>query len=268
LNLNRAGVILPMESRLDFRYSIPAPPEGPLVRLSVQEAERLLLENLSTAKQDPTAALWELARFYSEQKDHLKAFDHLRKLIQLFPDAERKASCVLAMGQTMEQAGDYAAAVRYYKEALSLEPVQTATWYFINNNLGFCLNTLGDFAEGEIYCRKAVEIDPKRPNGYKNLGIALKGLGRIAEAVRCFVAATQANAADPRASRLLEELLRERPDLEFQFAKEAQLCRKAIEVAAQHNMQLQPVIHTGISKHLILLWAKWRRFFGRIFHAR
>lgn len=46
------------------------------------------------------------------------------------------------------------AAVRYYKEALALEPTHTFAWYSINNNLGFSLNTLGQFAEGENYCRR------------------------------------------------------------------------------------------------------------------
>jgi len=73
-----------------------------------------------------------------------------------YPDLERKANCVLAMGATMEQVQDFEAAVRYYKEALALEPVRTPTWYFINNNLGFSLNTLGHFSEGEIYCHKAI----------------------------------------------------------------------------------------------------------------
>lgn len=257
-----------MDKRLDFRYAIPAPPEGAVVQLSPQEAERFLLNKLAAAKEDPTDALWQLARFYSEQKDHLKALDCLRKLIDLFPDVERKASCVLAMGQTMEQVSDYEAAIGYYKEALSLEPVQTSTWYFINNNLGFCLNTLGHFAEGEIYCRKALEIDSNRHNAYKNLGIALKGMGNYADAAQCFVSATQANASDPRASKLLEELLIEHPELNFEFADEAEFCRKAVEVAAQHRSRLQPVVHTGFRGRLILLWAECRELGRRILRPR
>lgn len=257
-----------MDKRLDFRYAIPASPKGTVVQLSAQEAERVLLNKLAAAKEDRTGALWQLARFYSEQRDHLKALDCLRKLIDFFPDLERKASCVLAMGQTMEQVSDYEAAIRYYKEALSLEPVQTSTWYFINNNLGFCLNTPGHFAEGETYCRKALEIDSSRPNAYKNLGIAHKGMGNYADAAQCFVSATQANAADPRASKLLEELLVEHPELKFEFADEAEFCRKAVEVAAQHCSRLQPVVHAGLSKHLILLWAKCRELGRRILRPR
>jgi tetratricopeptide (TPR) repeat protein len=257
-----------MDKRLDFRYAIPAPPKGAVVELSAQEAERFLLNKLAAAKEDRTDALWQLARFYSEQKDHLKAIDCLRKLIDLFPDVERKASCILAMGQTMEQVNDYEAAIRYYKEALSLEPVQTSTWYLINNNLGFCLNTLGNFAEGESWCRKALEIDPNRHNAYKNLGIARKGMGNCAEAAQCFVSATQANASDSRALKLLEELLIEHPELEFEFGDDAEFCRKAVAVAEQHRVRVQPVVHTGVSGRLILLWAKCREWGRRIVRPR
>jgi tetratricopeptide (TPR) repeat protein len=95
--------------------------------------------------------------------------------MQRLPDPEQRAECVLTMGQVVEQVGDYRAAVQYYREALALEPTHAFTWYFINNNLGLSLNTLGHFAEGERYCRKAIEIHPHRPNAHKNLGIALAG---------------------------------------------------------------------------------------------
>ena len=47
------------------------------------------------------------------------------------------------------------------------------------------------------------EIDPSRPNAHKNLGISLAGQSQYREAAQCFVTATQVNAADPRALRLL-----------------------------------------------------------------
>ena len=242
-----------MDSRLDFRYSIPRPPDGPVVELSAEEAEKMLLKNLDEAKADPTEALWRLAHFYKQAKQHEKALERLRQLMQRLPDPEQKAQCVLTMGQAMEQVGDYPAAVRYYKEALALEPTHTFTWYFINNNLGFSLNTLGQFAQGEIYCRKAIEVDASRPNAYKNLGIALAGQGEHREAARSFVAATQANAADPRAFRLLQDLLRQHPELEFEFAALAESCQKAVEVVAKKADEMKPVVLRGWRKHLFLL---------------
>jgi tetratricopeptide (TPR) repeat protein len=252
-----------MNQRLDFRFSIPPRPEGPLVELSSDEIEKMLLKRLAESSADPTQALWNLAQFYKVSKQHEKALERLRQLIDRLPDPEHKAECVLTMGQAMEQVGDYAAAVRYYREALALEPTHTSTWYFINNNLGFCLNTLGRFSDGEVYCRKALEIDPNRPNAHKNLGIALAGVGSYEDAARCFIAATQANAADPRAFGLLQDLLKQHPELEFEFQEALDCCQKAVELAARKNAELRPKVHRGWRKQLILLKARLRNLFRR-----
>ena len=95
-----------MDSRLDFRYSIRRPPDGPVVELSAEEAEKMLLKNLDEAKADPTEALWRLAHFYKQAKQHEKALERLRQLMQRLPDPEQKAQCVLTMGQAMEQVSD------------------------------------------------------------------------------------------------------------------------------------------------------------------
>lgn len=247
-----------MEKGLGFHYSVPKPPEGPLVEMTAQEAEKLLLKRLEEQKDAPADALWELARFYQQSRQIDKGLNCLRRVLALMPDAERKASCVLGMGQMMETLQDYEAAVRYYKEAFALEPANTTTWYFINNNLGFSLNTLGHFAEGDAYCRQAITVDPNRPNAYKNLGIALAGQGQYREAAVCFVTATRANASDPRSARLLQDLLKTHPELEYEFGPAAQCCEQAIAVASQRVAEFKPVIYRGWKKHLVLLWARLR----------
>jgi tetratricopeptide (TPR) repeat protein len=157
----------------------------------------------------------------------------LRKLMARLPDAESKARCVLIMGTAMDKVGDFQAAIRYYKEALALEPVQTFTWHFVLNNLGYSLNKLGQFADGETPCRKAIVINPNHSNAFKNLGIALKAQGEYQKAARCFVTSTQVNAADARSFHLLQELLREHPELEYELQDDVECCQKALEVAAQ-----------------------------------
>lgn len=256
------------ESQLSFNYSLPQRQEGPLVELSFAEIEKVLLSKLSESKGDLRDPLWQLARFYSHVKQHEQALDYLRKVLALQPEIEDKAATVLGMGQTMEQVGDYESAVRYYREALAFEPVHTPTWYFIHNNLGFSLNMLERFEEGEKFCRTATEIDGQRPNGFKNLGIALRGQGRFSEAAECFVKATQADASDPRSVRLLEELLEEKPELGFDFGSQLEYCRKAVEVARQQCAMLpQPQIQRGWRKQLFLLRTRlgsmWRRICRR-----
>jgi tetratricopeptide (TPR) repeat protein len=222
-----------MNEHLDFWFKIPQPPEGPLVELSAAEAEQFLREKLDEAGAVKTEALWQLAQFYKLNNRPAQARQRLRQLLPLLPDPEAKASCFFTMGQTEEKARDYAAAIRYYKAALALEPASLFTWYFIHNNLGYSLNTLGRFAEGEACCRQAIQIDPTRPNGHKNLGMALTGQGQYRDAAKAFVAATQANACDSRALGLLEELLKQHPDLEYEFQDAVECCRKAIQVAAK-----------------------------------
>jgi len=245
-----------MKQDFDFSFSIPRMPTGPVVALSAEEAENMLLQKLAKSKAAPTRALRQLAYFYSSSQQHEKALARLRQLMDLLPNPEDKAACVLNMGATMESAGDFAAAVRYYKEASALEPAETATWYLIHNNLGFSLNKLGRFAEGEAYCREAIKIDAARPNAFKNLGIALDGQGEYREAARCFVAATQADAADERALHLLEDLIQQHPELEYEFQDAIAACREAVEYVKTQTPEMQPVVHRGWRKRVTLL--RWR----------
>jgi tetratricopeptide (TPR) repeat protein len=253
-----------MDKRLDFRFQLPRAPEGPLVEMSAAEMEKALLKRLEDTKDHPTEALWQLARFYQQSKQIEKGLECLRRVMARESDVEKKANCVLALGQMMESAGDFQAAVRYYKEAFALEPVHADAWYFINNNLGYSLNQIGQFAEGERYCRKALEVTPNRPNAHKNLGIALDGQGDFHGAAQCFVDATRANAADPRAFRLLEDLLKRHPELEYDFQDDVECCRKAIAVVAKKVEEFKPVVYRGWRKHLILLRSKLRSWLQRM----
>ena len=257
-----------MEEGMSFRFAIPKPPPGPLIEMSPKEMEKNLLQRLKDESGQPIEALWQLARFYQQSKQFDKGLDCLRQVLAQMPDAEGKASCVLGMGQVMESIGDFQAAVRYYKEAFALEPVQTDVWYFINNNLGFSLNQLGQFAEGEYYCRKAVEINPNRPNAFKNLGIALAGQGDFRGAARCFVTATQVNAADPRAFHLLRDLLKQHPELEYEFQGVAVACEKGVEFSAKQAEQLKPVVYRGWRKQLVLLEVRMRSLVRRFLRKR
>ena len=94
--------------------------------------------------------------------------------------------------------------------------------------LGFSLNQLGHFEQGRVCCREAIKVDPKRCNAHKNCGLAEQGLGRFRKAARCFVAATDANARDPRSLDHLEELLETHPELRDEFEGELQRCRRAV----------------------------------------
>ena len=218
---------------MKFKFNVPRPPEGDGRQVTSEEAERILLEQLAAERDDPTQAMWNLAQFYKRSGKLDRAVEILRDLLDRTPDPEPKAQIALTLGQAAEQASDFELAVRFYREALVMEPCEPMHWYLIHNNLGFSLNKLGQFAQGEAYCRRAIAINSKRPNAYKNLGLALCGQARHQEAAEAFVRATMADAADDRALKHLEGLLSEHPELEAEFASPLRACREAVRVAQE-----------------------------------
>jgi len=253
-----------MNQEWEFQYSVRRSPAGGVIELTAEEMEKHLLDRLKNEPDSVRQILCELGRFYGDMKQEERAIACFREVLNREPDLERKAACVLAMGATMEQVGNFQGAVRFYKEAFSMEPTHTDTWYFINNNLGYSLNQLGRYEDGLDFCRRAVEIDPKRFNAHKNVGISLAALGRFAEAAECFVTATRLNASDSRALGHLEDLLKEHPELSFEFENKLELCRQAVSVARKAYEAAQPVVRRGWRRRLFIWRMKLRMYLRRI----
>jgi tetratricopeptide (TPR) repeat protein len=148
--------------------------------------------------------------------------------------SDEKASACLSAGQLMEFSNDYEAALECYTRAFSLEPGANSVWYFLHNNLGYCLNHFGRYVEAEVYCRQSIAIEGQRHNGYKNLGVALAGQSHYPAAARAYIIAVAVCPADPRALHALEQLFVEHPEVEDKipdiFAR-IEECRKAVEDA-------------------------------------
>ena len=247
---------------------MPHPASGGVVELSPAEVEKVLLQKLKDEKDSPVQALWELAQFYKNERRFDEATACLGKLLHVVPDLEGRAACLMALGQVREQQGDFFDAVSFYKQALACEPASEFTWYFIHNNLGFCLAALGEMTEAERYCRLAIRIAMGRPNAHKNLGIALQTQGRLEEAAEAFINSTRADASDGRASMLLNKLLEEHPELNEHFAEEARFCREAVKTAEHEHRKRTPTIHRGWRKRLFLLRFRIRSLLKRLFHIR
>ena len=227
------------EDRLNFNFQVPPSPTSDLVELADEQQERRLLGKLQAAGNDPGQALWDLAQFYKRRGKLDLAIEILNHLLTLAPTLEHKAQIILTLGQTAENSKDFELAVRFYRQALSIEPCNPGHWYFIHNNLGFSLNQLGKYAEGEDYCRRAIAISEEWPNAFKNLGLALVGQCRYHEAAEAFVRATQVNASDARSLGHLEGLISEHPELEYDFASRLRECRDAVRVAREAVEKVQ-----------------------------
>jgi tetratricopeptide (TPR) repeat protein len=120
----------------------------------------------------------------------------------------------------MERRRDYESAIACYSLAFGLEPENDDVWYFLHNNLGFCLNQFAKYAEAEPYCLQAIEINPHRHNAFKNLAVSLQGQGDYIAAAQLYLRATEIAPHDPRAEQHLEALLRDHPEIEIQLAFE------------------------------------------------
>lgn len=180
---------------------------------SAEEAAGELRERLAACQGRLRDAVWELVGLHSRAGRPAVALGHLERLLEDAPEPGERARILFGTGQLREQLSDFAGAAEAYAQALRLEPADRQVWYFLHNNLGYCLTTLGRHVEAEDRCRQAVAIDPARHNAHKNLGLALQGQGRLAEAARSFLIARDRCPEDTRAARHLMLLLEAHPEV-------------------------------------------------------
>ena len=204
-----------MSHKLDkFKAWFERLPSGEHLRaFTKSEAETWLSARLEESGGKDIALLEQLLNLYIRSHETDKATRCIQRLMDLVDD-RRAVSCLfLRLGQIAEQINDYSSAEKFYRDSLALGPPDEDVAYWVNNNLGYCLNVLGRPAEAEAYLKRAVELLPTRSNAFKNLALCYQSLGRPVEAVEQFIAATHANAADPRSLALLEKMLEEQPEL-------------------------------------------------------
>jgi tetratricopeptide (TPR) repeat protein len=159
-------------------------------------------------------ATYELARFYQKYKRFDKAIKVFQNLSKLSDKKNRLGFYLFSLGQLHENINDFSTAIVYYQKSLNLLPESEQHFrYFIFNNIGYCHNILNDFIKGEDYCRQAIDINSKKCNAYKNLGISLEGQGRYSDAVEMYLEATCTNVTDRRAMDLLMDLIFKHPEI-------------------------------------------------------
>ena len=182
------------------------------------DTEGLLLARLesSTTSEDYFRWLLFVVGFYRGTNKTDAATRLLEGFIELSKDPEQSAHCHLALGQIATDEQRHEAALNHFSAALEVAPKRRKVVYVLHNNIGYCLNSLGRFTEGERHCRAAIEIDWTRASGYRNLGVSLNGQKNILGAAWALVEAVKAEEADHRARELLEKLLAIHPVLGIQ----------------------------------------------------
>lgn len=183
-----------------------------------QDTEGLLLDRLKNSKSEEDYFRWMLfvVGFYRGINKIDSATSLLEGYIQMSKNPEQSAHCHLALGQIATDQQKLDVALRHFTAALELAPKKRKVGYVLHNNIGYCLNNLGRFNEGEKHCRTAIEMDWTRASGYRNLGISLQGQGDLIGAVWALAEAVKADPADARARQLLDRLLAEHPKLVIQ----------------------------------------------------
>ena len=129
------------------------------------------------------------------------------------------AKAYLARGDVAEAQEKWGLALEHYGIGLSLLPKDTKTGYFLFNNAAHCLNALELYSEGESYCRRAIDIDPTRPEAYRNLAVSRRGQGNLTGSALCLVEAIKINPSDNSAVQILKQLLTDHPTLSLQCSQ-------------------------------------------------
>ena len=184
------------------------PPADEDVSHEELEFARRVLE--SSQKQDWSSSA--TAERMAEMGLRFDALHLLHRAVNATEDGQERARCYFVAGLIREQAGQFEAASRCYA-AVTPDLLEARERYFALNNLAFCLNRLGRYAEAGEVCRRAIATDPKPFNAYKNLGIALERMGRMAEAADAYLAAAKAGGGDPRPLRHVRVLLVNHPEI-------------------------------------------------------
>lgn len=200
---------------------------------STDEWEADVRRKMYTGDISKTYGLWELIHVFKSEGRPDKIKQCLTEIMEGDSDPETRANCYHAFGCLAEQEGDFFVAAAYYQKAIeSFQSKNGSMSYWIHNNLAYSLIMLSHYQNAVVECQQAIEIDPTRQNAYKNLGLALTGLGQFVEAAQNYVRATKANAADPRSLKLLEELYQDHPELEYDiegFQSLLENCRTCVK---------------------------------------
>ena len=180
-----------------------------------QDTEAILLDRLKNSSNGDDYFRWMLfvVGFYRGINNIDAATDLLEGFIKAGKDFEQTAHCYLALGQIATDEQRLEDALKCFTLALELAPKKRKVAYVLHNNIGFCLNSLGRYSEGEAHCRQAVDVDWTRASAYRNLGISLQGQGDARAAAWALVEAVRADPTDERARAILQKLITLMPTL-------------------------------------------------------
>ena len=180
---------------MDFQIKVPPPSAPGRFPFAGTPIEISQLEDLQKQHTSLVGALIELIIAYGLDNRHDLADPLIDRLILMDANAQESALHLLQLGALMEKLDVYESALAFYARAQPLAREENDTWYFLNNNLGYCLNVFKRHAEAEPLCREAIRINPDRHNAFKNLAISQEGQDQYISAVENYILAVEKNPA-------------------------------------------------------------------------
>lgn len=190
----------------------------------LDEAGVCLRRALTLAPDDATVQV-SLGDLAQAKGDLARAEEHFQRALELQPDL---AMAHYDLGNLYVQAGVLDQAVASYQRALELDPDD----WVVHSNLGLAYKLAGDlnaarasleraleldpgnatvsvnlasvhtsrgaFEEAEALCREAAVLMPGHPEPHNCLGLALRGQGRLKDALQAFLRALTCNRDDPK----------------------------------------------------------------------
>jgi superkiller protein 3 len=114
------------------------------------------------------------------------------------PDTQKKipeilsAEAYLTKGNNTYEKGSYELALKYYEQAIAIDPDYAAAYY----NKGVAYDDLKDYCEAIRCYEKALAIDPNYAYAYYNMGIAYGNLGDTQKQIKNYRKAAQLGDED------------------------------------------------------------------------
>jgi predicted O-linked N-acetylglucosamine transferase (SPINDLY family) len=113
------------------------------------------------------------------------------QLVDVVKSYRKDAMKAVSSGNAFANKGQLNEAIRYYEEALRIDPEYALAY----NNLGTAFKDKGNFSNAMHCYEKAIALDPHDYLTYNNLGIVLVSLGKLDEAIFYHRKALQMNPA-------------------------------------------------------------------------
>ncbi len=187
-------------------YYPPTLPSTPENELLVAVAQVIQQSNVKAGIPQLTAAIEKhkplRAEYYLQLAEALQNDGQFARALRWYREASRRdpnsAYALQKLGTALRKSGQYKDAADTLVRAASLEPARAVTWH----ELGLAYQSLGRTADAQIAIGRALRVDPDLPEAHNNLGAIRLGAGDIPGAEAAFREAvrTKPDYADAHAN--------------------------------------------------------------------